>query len=155
MTILKKRVSGTKSPIIAPTYPKSPIKLGGRGDGGQIPLNLGPTFSRRLGPYGPANWFRISHGIQLISGDFVKKIWFFGFFLFRHARGAVRVLKTLRKHHKWKDHNFLHRIYIQKKFSTPKNIFSRSIWKKKVGFFENFENFPKSRKNQNFHKTFF
>ena len=27
----------------------------------------------------PANWFRISHGIQLISGDFVKKIWFFVF----------------------------------------------------------------------------
>ena len=33
------------------------------------------------------------------------------------------VLKTHWKHHKRKDHNFLHRSYAQKEFSTPKKYF--------------------------------
>ena len=79
---------------------------------------LGPKI--RLIRVRPANWFRI-----LVI---LWKKYGFSNFLFRHARGAVRVLKTLRKHHKWKDNKFLHRSYTPKKFSTPtKNIFSSSI----------------------------
>ena len=46
---------------------------------------------------------------------------------------AGRVLKTLWKHHKSKDHNFLHRSYIPNFFQLWKKIFF--LWLKKNHFF--------------------
>ena len=76
------------------------------------------------------------------------------------AKTCQGVLKSLWGPHKSKDHNFLHRSYVQKYFSRPKNIFLRLkkkiskyflkifflIWKNQIfeaksRIFENLENF--------------
>ena len=89
--------------------------------------------------------------------DLEKFVWFVGFLLkimkianlanLGRANGGVRVLETPWKHHKSRDHNFLHRSYTPQKKSAPKKYFCSDS---KKSFSEIFENHrQKFSKSQN------
>jgi hypothetical protein len=83
--------------------------------------------------------------------------------IFRRATGGIIVLKTRWKHHKSRDHNFLHRSYTPQKISALKKIiffcrlkkiFFRKIFFFGVHFFYDSKNFMSQKCSLSTFSTF-